>query len=338
MSETSNTAPLAPDGAAVGRVLVVDPPRPSEFELVEQIEHDDGIYFDLDEDTYHADTALGSSDMGKLFWSPATYWHESRFNALREEEDRSTPSRVNGTAVHCFVLYGEAEFEARYAPLFEPGTTKAGKAERESVAAWGKIGLKWDDYKRIKQTGTLLRADPYNAMAFEGGRAEVSVFWTDLGVRKKARFDYLKVRATVDLKSIAPTKKIPFEQACAEAVAHWNYPLQAAHYEVARENLARLVHAGQVHGDYDEAWLRQVAQSREWAWVWVFIQSRGPALTGSFSLTPGNVILETAHRMLETAEANFRTYRDELGMTTPWVKPQPTRELDITDMPAWWAR
>ena len=121
-------------------------------------------------------------------------------------------------------------------------------------------------------------------------------------------------------------------------MARWNYPLQAAHYCNARAALRGLVNEGRVHGDHDPAWLRDVAANEEWAWVWVFWQSIGPPLTGSLSLTPGSPILETAHRMLETAEANFRSFRDEFGMTTPWIRPQPTRELDITDMPAWWGR
>jgi hypothetical protein len=299
--------------------------------------HTDGVYFDLYEGRYHADRALGSSDMKRLFHSPPEYWFSSGWNDLREEPEPSE-ALIRGTAVHTFVLYGRETFEARYAPAWLNGSTKDGKVESEAIKASGRIRLKGKDYARIAQAGTIMRSNPFLREAFEGGRAEVSVFWTGKdGIRRKARFDFLKRRAIVDLKSIANTKGIDFERACVKAIEDLDYPVQAEHYREGREELARLVAEGCVHGNVDRDWLEKVAKiDRDaWAWVWVFWQSGGAPLTHSLSLSNANEICGTARVMLDQAAEKFIRYRDKFGMGSPWVLAEPTRELDVTELRYW---
>ena len=277
----------------------------------------------------------------------------AKFNPLREEDDRTSLARLRGTVVHCFVLYGRETFEARYAPLHLDGRNKAGVAERNAVTESGKIGLRWSDYARIMQAGTILRIDPYLRVAFDGGVRKSSIFFTQQGIRKKARFDYLKLRAMVDLKSMSPHRKLramvdlkSMSPHRSSAASPRNVPMRwrAGTTPPSRALLQRPRRAARPRqrgprvGDHDAAWLREVTKNDEWAWVWVFWQTVGPPLTGSLSLTPGSPVLETAHRMLETAEANFCSFRDEFCMATPWIRPQPTRELNITDIPAWWGQ
>lgn len=315
---------------------VVDPADVAEASVrLEPFEHDDGIYFGLDETRYHADRALGSSDMGRLWYSPEEYWFQSRYNPLREPDDATTPARVRGSAVHCYVLYGEAEFLARYAPTYHPGNTREGKAELAHLN--GKTGLKFETYARIMQSGAMIRQNPHIATAFAGGAAEVSVFWTVDGIRKKARFDYLKPRGVVDLKSITNRKRISFVDACRRAICEWNYPLQAAHYLEARAVLPSL--PLQQGGVVESAVLELCRRSDEWAWCWVFWQAESAPLTWAGSLSPGNPILDAARAMLERALDNYRTFRDRHGLDgEPWVHPEAVSEVDITELPAWWAR
>lgn len=62
---------------------------------------EDGIYFDLDERVYHAIEATGSSDLGKLLISPATYWRGSALDPDRPEHDEdSTNAQIIGKAYH----------------------------------------------------------------------------------------------------------------------------------------------------------------------------------------------------------------------------------------------
>lgn len=63
----------------------------------------DGIYFDLDENEYHALPRLSSSGIQKMLVSPATFWADSWMNPDKEEEDEEDEPifRRVGRAYHC---------------------------------------------------------------------------------------------------------------------------------------------------------------------------------------------------------------------------------------------
>ena len=147
-----------------------------------------GVYFGLDDETYHADPALGSTDMKRLAYSPCDYWFESVHNPMRVSKE-ATAAQLFGRAVHKFVLEGRDLFEAHYAPTDHSGATKAGKAEREQIEAAGKTPLKREDWNRICSSGAMIRSNPYLAEAFSGGASEVSIFWKDGDIRKKCRIE-----------------------------------------------------------------------------------------------------------------------------------------------------
>ena len=293
-----------------------------------------GIYFGLDEAAYHGDTALGSTSMKKLAENPPAYWYDSPYNKLRDE-DTDTPARVFGRAVHKFVLEGREAFEAVYAPTEFPGNVKAGKEERERIAAEGKQPLKRDDWNRIMMAGTIIRSNPAVSSAFLGGMPEVSVFWERDGIRRKARFDYLKPRANVDLKSNANTMDIDFVASCRKAIASYRYDVQAAHYLEARNILPAFVFDGAVSGDHDPEWLRKVADAKEFAFVWVFFQSRGAPLTWGTTVSPGNGLLDVARATLAKAEENYKQFVSRFGVDRPWVIEHALEELDFNELPAW---
>lgn len=71
-----------------------------------------GIYFNMDEDTYHADPALGSSSIKQLLINPVRWWRKSPWgekffteNGLASEPtERETAAKIMGRATHCVVL------------------------------------------------------------------------------------------------------------------------------------------------------------------------------------------------------------------------------------------
>ena len=81
--------------------------------------HEPGVYFGLPESIYHADRALGSTDLKRLLTSAPDYWWESRWNPMRPE-DRETPAKLWGSAFHKLVLEGKAAFEKVYARAPDP--------------------------------------------------------------------------------------------------------------------------------------------------------------------------------------------------------------------------
>jgi hypothetical protein len=72
-----------------------------------------GVYFSLPEDRYHADPALGSGDIRKLFTCPMYYWRTSHMNPMREAGEE-TPALLFGRALHKLVLEGREAFVAAY--------------------------------------------------------------------------------------------------------------------------------------------------------------------------------------------------------------------------------
>lgn len=307
----------------------------------------DGVYLDLAEDDYHDATALGSSDIRRLAVSPEEFWFESKFNPLWKP-NKPTPALKIGTATHVMVLYGSDEFNRRYAPTDFPGNVKAGKDEVARILAAGKIPLKRDDWQRIHMTGAIVRGNPHLANAFSGGAAsEVSVFWTgENRIQKKCRIDYLKPRASVDLKTVSNSiEGTSFVSACRRSIATYDYPVQAEHYREGREQMARLISAKKIFGkpkdgsdEFISPRLIECARSKEFAFVIVFVNKGNAPLSWACSLSRGNGVLDLARRSIEKAEYNWQTYMERFGAATPWLLAEPVEELDISDLPQWWAR
>lgn len=199
-----------------------------------------------------------------------------------------------------------------------------------------------EQHQLILDAARLIKTSPDLAEAFQGGVPEVSIFWTDsvLGtpVRKKCRIDYLKVRGLGDLKSIGNTKDMPFDRACRAQIAGLRYDIQAAHYLEGRTALPALVAAGQVHGEHDPAWLQRVAAEEEVGWYWVFFHSGLPPQVWAAQLSPGNPILESARADIAKALTTYRDFLIDFGPDNPWVIPAELHELELAEMPAWFAK
>ena len=305
-----------------------------------------GIYFGLPDSEYHKDAALGSTDIRRVLASPCDYWWGSPHNPLRPD-DSPTPAQLFGRAVHKFVLEGEAAFVKAYAPVDLPGNTKAGKSEREAAESEGKIPLKRDDWNRIMLSGQMIRSNPHLGEAFSGGHSEVSVFWKRPdGLRLKCRFDYLKVRAIADLKSIRNSRQIDFVEACRRSLADYRYEIQAEHYFEGRRAMRGLFNGGFVHwpskvkgggagAGSETEWLDRASASTEYAFVFVFWQADNAPITWACSLSPGNPILETARRDIENAFDRYKKFEKQFGLDQPWILQEPISELDLNDLPAW---
>lgn len=251
-------------------------------------EHPDGIYFDLDEDAYHADPALGSTNVKALLMAPEEYWGQSWMNPLYEQ--KQTPATVKGSAYHKFILEGQAAYEAAYA--IEPDQALYGDAlvtvadidrvlKLRELTQTGKKGEKiqrlrddgyegtiWDDIvhqfkqendglvhippamdQEIRYMARFITSNPYLSEAFKGGFPEVSVFWRIGDVRCKARIDYLKSHLAVDLKTYANQYKLRAEFAVEKNAANNRHDLQAAWYGNALEHAQDFARDGLLFGD-----------------------------------------------------------------------------------------
>lgn len=176
----------------------------------------------------------------------------------------------------------------------------------------------------INKMMDMPRADYENKSLREvvltNGMSEVSIFWVDeTGVRLKARFDYLRVKAVVDVKTYAARDDQEIIEAFWSAVARWGHDMQAEHYQDARAQIPGLVERGLVSGDHDPVWLKKVADyTKRPTWVWLAVQTVGMPEVDELRF-PAEMISAAAAYQVQMAKENFRQYRDRFGLEQPWV-------------------
>lgn len=198
---------------------------------------EDGVYFGMDEDTYHAIPRLSCSGIKTLMVSPLQFWLESWMNE-RRKPDTDTPAKKLGRAYHKLILEGEEAFEAAYAvspskddypdaldgadalkaKCDELGLKKSGRVcdlcerireadpavqlwpdlmEEFRATAEGREILTKAQWEEIEQVRYVLRHMPDIKGAFSGGFPEVTFLWTEGAVKMKGRVDYLKPRGNL---------------------------------------------------------------------------------------------------------------------------------------------
>ena len=305
--------------------------------MTDTFQHQDGIWFGMSDEEYHADPALGSTGLKKLIGNAPDYWWDSPMNPARDDDD-DTPAKIFGRQLHQCVLEGVEKFKAHHAAYVNPGNIKAGKDEIAAIVAAGKVPVKFKDYSKILAAAAFIKANKTLARAFEGGHPEVSVFWTVNGIRYKVRFDYLQINSIVDLKSIENRSGKEFNRACRDAMASYDYIVSAGHYSDGRRQMKGLFRAGKVFGlpEGQEEWLSKVVSNPVFAFVFVFWQKEGAPISHGIMLSPGNPLFDRAAERIAQAVENYRLFMGEFGTDTAWVPSTPLEELSETDMPVWY--
>jgi hypothetical protein len=300
-----------------------------------------GIYFDLPEDDYHSDPALGSTDLRRLLTSGPDYWWHSPLNPNPPPERDPSPALEFGKALHKLVLEGSQKFHALY--VRRPDDLARLDAKTKAILCPnGETVIGGSDFDRIETSGQLIALNPDLASAFEGGMPEVSIFWEHeledgFRIRCKGRFDYLRPRALADLKSIRNAFGRAFPEACTRAIVDYRYDVQAAHYLEGRAHVQEFVAGELVHGDHDPAWLERVASAKAFAFVWIFFQAADAPIVWAKSVSPGNpIITNIARRDRLAALETYRRYTREFADGKMWILNEPIGELTIQDMPGWY--
>lgn len=196
------------------------------------------------------------------------------------------------------------------------------------------------DHERIVQAALSLSANMYLANAIKHGMPEVSIFWTetvgDVKVRRKARIDWLRRRASIDMKSVGANGiGRNFPDACRRAIVKYRYDIQAASYNAGRDAMPRLVKEGRVFGTCDREWLVQVASERGYAFIFVFWSSGPAPMTWATQFSNGNPIMQAANAEVMRAVETWARYASEIGFDRPWVEQEAIQECQIDDLPGW---
>jgi len=330
----------------------------------------EGIYFGLDEDLYHALPWCGSTDIKQLAFFPQDYWAGSAMNPLRDPPKEETPAMRFGTAIHYGVLYGEEVFRKRYG--YMAGDTGKDGVSAEGLKDWitqqgGKpaklkadnermvwkqfdtILLTEDQFNKVLMAHRTIKSNPYLVEAFTKGFPEVSIFWRQEGVPCKARIDYLKLKASVDLKSISSRGRLLTfdEMALADIFGRgYRYDAQAAHYQDGRLAAAELHKAGKVFMAYDEHtpeqlrvrpsddWLAQALGNPEPWWAFVFFKTDGMTVANSYQSRFNGPMMASGGVVKRRALTNYQAMMERFG-TEAWVVTDEPFNVDEEDVPKW---
>jgi hypothetical protein len=336
--------------------------------------HEPGVYFGMPEDEYHADWSLGSTDLKALLISPLEFYHRSRANPFRPPE-KDTPALQYGRAIHKCVLEGREAFDKLYAPKapapregalvtsedlkrhceflgIAKSGTKAQMIERiravdktviihdEDVDAYmrtveGKTLLDDYTYAEILLAAENIRCNPDLAEAFSGGVPEVSIFYELGGVPVKARLDYLKPRAIVDLKSTRNALGMPWETAVPNFLARGNYAVQGVAYMNARRMIGHFMREKKIFGDHDPKWLKKVVSAFEFSFVFVVYAAEGAPLAMGVIFNEDEPEYEIATTKMLTAIELYREGFSKYGESR-WVDPRSLERWGNLSWPMWY--
>lgn len=281
-----------------------------------------GIYFDLPDEVYHASAGLSSSAIKELLISPLDYWANYRnpdrekFDTQANIFGKAMHKRTleGSEAFYCdyAILPDQIDYpkslhktdqlkiKCRELKLIVSGTIPDLSArildEDPDVEIWHNI---MQSFIEANQDKTLLRPDQGHDIetrasiieshkdaqkAFKGGRAEVSIFWDDeeTGIRMKARLDYLKLKAIIDLKTFTNQRRVNVDQAIGMAFANYQYFIQGFVYLRAIEAAKKMLNSSDkpskhmldfISDEGNSTFIENLMNSQQHEFWFVFVES-----------------------------------------------------------------
>ena len=207
-------------------------------------------------------------------------------------------------------------------------------ADLEAELIGGREVMRRHEDQTVRLVEGFLRRDPVYAKLLSDGLPEVSIFWTDGDIRYKARIDWLRPTAVIDLKTFGrPSPRGLIKGFLADRIDHGD-DLQAVHAIRAVHRLADLDviasgPAAQARIDH----LRRLAiGAKVFVWLGVRVGGGPTALAARFD--QGSLIWAAAEQKIAQAVAAYRDYRARFGMDV-WVNSAGLVAPDIADWPFW---
>jgi hypothetical protein len=365
-------------------------PAPPATAPIQPIEFEPGIYFGLDEEAYHAIPALSSSGIRDLLISPLDYWTNSRLNPDYEDKktsamiDGTAFHRRLLEPERFFKLYAGKPTKADFPDAIDGGDALKAECERLGLKKSGKIAdlcerileaeprsklwpviedgllqelegrilLTPSTMKDIERTARIVFAHTSAAKALTGGYAEVSILWVDeeSGVPMKARCDYLKTRAIIDLKTFSNSLGRPIDAAVASAAANGRYGVQAVIYDDAvsqAKQMLRKHKSSAIHNmtgiEIDPDWIVSFASCEQHAFAFLFIE-QGPVTNvrlREFRRTDGakgattNMYWQAGYDGYRLGVLRYYQCMKEFGPDKPWIEDEPMKAFADQDFPMW---
>lgn len=143
-----------------------------------------GIYTDMPEDEYHSHHWVLSSSSAKKLMAPSC---PALFRYQVDHPEHKAAFDY-GSAAHKFVLGSGPEIHIVREDSWRKNVAQEARTE---AYAKGQIPLLWKDYQDVKAMADALQRYPLAARLLRSGGAELSLFWDDDGLARRARLDWL---------------------------------------------------------------------------------------------------------------------------------------------------
>lgn len=189
-----------------------------------------GIYDGVPEERYHADDvlvkrlgrSLSASGAKVLLKSPAQFEHQ------RRHPKPSSESFEVGSVAHHLILHRGGRLIVVDAYDWRK---PANRELRDNARAQGIVVVHRGQLAAAAAMARAVRRHELAAKILETGKPEQSVYWIDeaTGVTCRARIDWLRDDAIVDVKTTEDASPDAFAKSCA----NYGYRESAAHYRAA---------------------------------------------------------------------------------------------------------
>lgn len=309
-------------------------------------EHADGVYIGLHMDDYLADKAISSSDIKNLLQSPLLYWKKSHMNPKNQIDDDKAvaDSKADGaslgTYVHDLLLKQPVTYHIK--PAGMSFATKAGKEWRSDIPVTDVIVTQ----EMHDAAMDIIDACKFHGIDrdFEGGLAEVSIFWTVNGRRCKARVDYLRPDMAIDIKTLANQRGDDTERMIAKAIGNERYHINAVWYQYALQAAKGLIDKNHIQSEgvsYDDliCTLNEFANHEGHFPYWFYFMETGGVpniecrdLSPHTGLGVKNLYYAAGVQAIKQATGLYELFMQKRGENTPWYDDVHKKKLTDEDL------
>lgn len=313
-------------------------------------EYKDGIYIGLPMDDYLADKAISSSDIKNLLQSPLLYWKNSHMNPKNQVDDdkKFADSKADGaslgTYVHDILLKQPVKYHIK--PDGMKFTNKDGIAWRNNIPVSDIIVTQ----EMHDAAMDIVDACKFHGIDkdFEGGIAEVSIFWTVNGRRCKARVDYLRPDMAIDIKTLANQRGDDTERMIAKAIGNERYHINAVWYQhalQAAKGMSWKAHVN-VHQTITTDEMKRMREILSSFWqteghfpYWFYFMETGGVpniecrdLSPHTALGVKNLYYASGTQAIKHATGLYELFMNKRGENTPWYDDVHKKKLTDEDL------
>ncbi len=282
---------------------------------------EDGIYFNLPDVEYHKEARLSSSGIRDILDNPTFFWFNSVFNPLREE--KPSEAMTDGRIFHAMILEGE-NFNKKFKvtpPEIEALNKNCSEFKIWKTAQTLEIvpNAKFKKFNLIceylRQNEQLLDCD-----LFKQGFPEISIFWTEDGIKRKARIDFLKQGQIVDLKTFVKTKKNAISNYVAQYFFSFKVYLQLIYYR--RAVLFALQNDLPVKGTKEQiAFWESLKEIEDFMLEVAFVNRELPQwVVKVFRKDECHDLWRLGEKQIQQAEQIFIDYMAKFGEKSAWLQ------------------